>query len=56
MAGAGPLPRLAALLEDDAVERAHDEAEAELERVLEAARGAAFPDPALAATALKGER
>jgi TPP-dependent pyruvate/acetoin dehydrogenase alpha subunit len=49
-----PLPRLAALLDDDAVERAHEEAEGELERVLEAARGAAFPTPGASATAMKG--
>ncbi len=49
-----PLPRLAALLDDDAVERAHDEAERELQRVLEAARGAAFPAPGEPATAMKG--
>jgi TPP-dependent pyruvate/acetoin dehydrogenase alpha subunit len=49
-----PLPRLAALLDDDAVERAHEEAEGELERVLEAARGAAFPTPGASTTAMKG--
>ena len=49
-----PLPRLAALLDDDAVEHAHEEAEGELERVLEAARGAAFPIPGASATAMKG--
>jgi pyruvate dehydrogenase E1 component alpha subunit len=49
-----PLPRLAALLEDDAVEAAHDEAERELEQVLEAARAAALPAPGSSATATKG--
>ena len=48
-----PLPRLAALLEDDAVEEAHDRAEAELQEVLDAARAAAFPSPAAPATATK---
>ena len=52
--GRDPLPRLAALLDDDAVERAHDEAEGELERVLEAARSAAFPAAGARATAMKG--
>jgi TPP-dependent pyruvate/acetoin dehydrogenase alpha subunit len=54
--GRDPLPRLAALLEDDAVERAHDEAELELQQVLEAARGAAFPTPGAPATAMKATR
>jgi TPP-dependent pyruvate/acetoin dehydrogenase alpha subunit len=49
-----PLPRLAALLDDDAVERAHEEAERELEQVLAAARGAPFPTPRAPATATKG--
>ena len=48
-----PLPRLAALLEDDAVEDAHDRAEAELQEVIGAARAAAFPSPAAPATATK---
>ncbi|MGI8973634.1 MAG: thiamine pyrophosphate-dependent dehydrogenase E1 component subunit alpha [Gaiella sp.] len=48
-----PLPRLAARLDDDAVERAHDEAEAELERVLETATAAAYPAPDTPATAIK---
>ena len=48
-----PLPRLAAMLEDDAVEQAHEEAEAELERVLDAARAGAFPEPGSRATATK---
>lgn len=51
--GRDPLPRLAALLDDEAVERAHDEAETELERVLDAARGAAFPTPEVSAKATK---
>jgi TPP-dependent pyruvate/acetoin dehydrogenase alpha subunit len=49
-----PLPRLAGQLDDDAVERAHDEAEAELEQVLATARAAAFPRPGAPATATKG--
>jgi acetoin:2,6-dichlorophenolindophenol oxidoreductase subunit alpha len=52
--GRDPLPRLAALLDDDAVEQAHDEAEGELERVLDTARGAALPTPGGPATATKG--
>jgi TPP-dependent pyruvate/acetoin dehydrogenase alpha subunit len=48
-----PLPRLAAQLADDVVERAHDEAEAELEQVLAAATTAAFPSPSARATATK---
>ena len=52
--GRDPLPRLAALLDDDAVEQAHDEAEGELERVLAAARSAAFPAAGARATAMKG--
>ena len=51
--GRDPLPRLAALLDDDAVEQAHDEAEGELVRVLDAARGAALPTPGGPATATK---
>jgi TPP-dependent pyruvate/acetoin dehydrogenase alpha subunit len=51
-----PLPRLAALLDDDAVEAAHDEAERELEQVLAAARAAALPAPGSSATATKGAR
>jgi len=49
-----PLPRLAAQLDDDAVERAHDDAEAELQRVLAAATAAAFPALGTPATATKG--
>jgi TPP-dependent pyruvate/acetoin dehydrogenase alpha subunit len=49
-----PLPRLAAQLDDDVVERAHDEAEAELQHVLAAATAAAFPAPGTPATATKG--
>jgi acetoin:2,6-dichlorophenolindophenol oxidoreductase subunit alpha len=52
--GRDPLHRLAALLDDDAVEQAHEEVEGEVERVLEAARGAAFPTPGTPATATKG--
>jgi TPP-dependent pyruvate/acetoin dehydrogenase alpha subunit len=48
-----PLPRLAALLEDDVVEEAHEAAERELVQVLEAARAAAFPEPGRPATATK---
>jgi acetoin:2,6-dichlorophenolindophenol oxidoreductase subunit alpha len=51
--GRDPLPRLAALLEDDAVEQAHEDAEGELEGVLDAARGAALPAPGGPATATK---
>jgi acetoin:2,6-dichlorophenolindophenol oxidoreductase subunit alpha len=49
-----PLPRLAGLLDDDTVERAHDQAEAELEQVLADARAAPFPRPGAPATATKG--
>jgi len=49
-----PLPRLAALLDDDAVEAAHEEAERELEQVLAAAREAPFPAPDTPATATRG--
>jgi acetoin:2,6-dichlorophenolindophenol oxidoreductase subunit alpha len=49
-----PLLRLAAMLDDDAVEAAHEDAERELQQVLEAARGAAFPSPEAPATATKG--
>ena len=49
-----PLPRLAEVLDDDAVEQAHEEAEAELAAVLEAARAAPFPEPGAPATAAKG--
>ena len=51
--GRDPLHRLAARLDDDAVEQAHEEVESEVERVLEAARGAAFPAPGIPATATK---
>jgi acetoin:2,6-dichlorophenolindophenol oxidoreductase subunit alpha len=48
-----PLSRLAAALDDEAVEAAHEEAEHELLQVLDAARAAAFPEPGTAATATK---
>jgi TPP-dependent pyruvate/acetoin dehydrogenase alpha subunit len=48
-----PIPRLAALMDDDEVERLHDEAEEELDAVLAAARAASFPDPEQAATPFK---
>jgi TPP-dependent pyruvate/acetoin dehydrogenase alpha subunit len=51
--GRDPLLRLAALLDDDTVEQAHDEVEGELVRVLDAARGAALPTPGGPATATK---
>ncbi|HJS49757.1 MAG TPA: thiamine pyrophosphate-dependent dehydrogenase E1 component subunit alpha [Gaiellaceae bacterium] len=52
--GRDPLLRLAAQLGDDAVEQAHEDAEGELERLLDAARAAAFPTPGAPATATKG--
>jgi TPP-dependent pyruvate/acetoin dehydrogenase alpha subunit len=52
--GRNPLPRLAALLGDDAVSRVREEAEAELEAVLDAALAASFPSPGAQATATKG--
>ena len=51
-----PLQRLAALLEDDAVESAHDAEVGELEQVLEAARNAPFPEPGGPATATKAAK
>jgi TPP-dependent pyruvate/acetoin dehydrogenase alpha subunit len=51
-----PLPRLAALMDDEAVEAAHEEAERELEQVLEAARNALFPEPGHPATATKAAK
>jgi TPP-dependent pyruvate/acetoin dehydrogenase alpha subunit len=48
-----PIPRLAALMDDDEVERLHDEAEEELDAILAAARAASFPDPEQAATPFK---
>jgi TPP-dependent pyruvate/acetoin dehydrogenase alpha subunit len=46
-----PIPRLAELMDDDAVEQLHDDAEEELEAVLAAAKAAPYPDPAVPATA-----
>jgi TPP-dependent pyruvate/acetoin dehydrogenase alpha subunit len=48
-----PIPRLAALMDDDEVERLHDEAEEELEGVLAAARAAGYPDPERPSTAFR---
>ncbi len=48
-----PIPRLAAALDDDTVESAHEEAEAELQRVLEAAAAAPYPSVTARATSTK---
>jgi len=48
-----PIPRLAALMDDDEVEQLHDEAEEELEGVLAAARASGYPDPERPATAFR---
>ena len=48
-----PIPRLAALMDDDEVEQLHDEAEEELEGVLSAARASGYPDPERPATAFR---
>jgi pyruvate dehydrogenase E1 component alpha subunit len=48
-----PIPRLAALMDDDEVEQLHDEAEEELEGVLTAARAAGYPDPERRSTAFR---
>ncbi len=48
-----PLPRLAAEMDDDVVERAHDAVEAELEQVLARATADAFPSPDAPASATK---
>ena len=48
-----PIPRLAALMDDDEVEQLHDEAEEELEGVLAAARAAGYPDPERPSTAFR---
>jgi TPP-dependent pyruvate/acetoin dehydrogenase alpha subunit len=52
--GRDPIPRLAAILDDDAVERIQDEVEAEIEQALAAARAARWPDPEQPATPWKG--
>ncbi len=52
--GRDPLPRLAALLGDDALSRVREEAEAELQAVLDAALAASFPALGAQATATKG--
>jgi pyruvate dehydrogenase E1 component alpha subunit len=51
--GRDPIPRLAAILDDDAVERIQDEVEAEIEQALAAARAARWPDPEQPATPWK---
>lgn len=48
-----PLPKLAELLDDDAVEGIHDEVEEELEQALAAARAAPHPDPGRPVSATK---
>jgi TPP-dependent pyruvate/acetoin dehydrogenase alpha subunit len=49
-----PIPRLAELLDDDAVEQMHDDLEEEIDGVLAAARSAPFPEPGPDATAYAG--
>jgi len=51
--GRDPIPRLAAVIDDDVVERLHDEIEEEVETVLAAAKAASFPPPGSPATALR---
>ena len=51
--GRDPIPRLAAILDDDAVERIQDEVEGEIEEALAAARAASWPDPEQPATPWK---
>ena len=51
--GRDPIPRLAAQMGDEAVERIHDDVEAEVEAALAAAKAAAWPDPASPATPWK---
>jgi len=48
-----PIPRLAASLDDDVVERIQDEVEGEIEQALAAARAAPWPDPEQPATPWK---
>jgi TPP-dependent pyruvate/acetoin dehydrogenase alpha subunit len=51
--GRDPIPRLAAVIDDDVVERLHDEIEEEVETVLAAAKAASFPPPGSPATAFR---
>ena len=53
MLGRDPIPRLAALMDDESVERIHDEVEAEVEAALAAAKAAPWPDPQSPATPWK---
>jgi TPP-dependent pyruvate/acetoin dehydrogenase alpha subunit len=51
--GRDPIPRLAALMDDDAVERLHDEIEEEVDAVVASAKASSFPAPGSPATAFK---
>ncbi len=53
--GRDPIPRLAAAMDDDVVERIHDQIEEEVDVALAAAKAAAFPAPDSSATAFKPE-